>query len=103
MALHRGDDELVKDGEGRVVGNWLNCANGHRALLIPGVESGSMMPLGLHAHPPAGTYGESSPESFAAAKAAGAALWVAHVLIVALFVSTLLGYVLQMIDYRRGF
>lgn len=32
-----------------------------------------------------------------------AALWVAHVLIVALFVSTLLGYVLQMIDYRRGF
>jgi hypothetical protein len=78
MALHRGDDELVKDGEGRVVGNWLNCANGHRALLIPGVESGSMMPLGLHAHPPAGTYGESSPETFAAAKAAGAALWVAH-------------------------
>ncbi len=30
-------------------------------------------------------------------------VWVAHVLIVALFVSTLIGYVLQMIDYRRGF
>jgi len=78
MTLHRGDDELVVDDEGRVIGNWLVCEDGHRTLIIPGVESGSMMPLGLHEHPPEGTYGESSPESFAAAKASGAVAWVAH-------------------------
>ncbi len=78
MALARGDDELVTDEQGRVVGNWVTCSNGHRVLLIPGVESGSMMPLGLHEHPPAGTYDSSSPETFAAAKAAGAVAWVAH-------------------------
>lgn len=78
MVLSRGDDELVRDEEDRVIGNWILCEGGHRTLIIPGVESGSMMPLGLHEHPPEGTYGESSPDSFAAAKAAGGVAWVAH-------------------------
>ncbi len=78
MTLHRGDDEFVVDEEGDVIGNWLVCENGHRTLLLPGIESGSMMPLGLTEHAPEGTYDESSPATFDAAKAVGAVAWVAH-------------------------
>lgn len=78
MALVRAGDQPILDGEGNVVANWLNCSDGHRVLLLPGVESGSMMPLGLQEHAPPGTYGEATPASFQAIADAGALKWVAH-------------------------
>jgi hypothetical protein len=77
MLLIRGDDEPVLGAGGTPIASWMACANGHRVLVLPGVESGEMMPLGLEAHVP-DAYGISSPTSFEQIKAAGALAWVAH-------------------------
>ncbi|HRI10616.1 MAG TPA: hypothetical protein PKW35_22500, partial [Nannocystaceae bacterium] len=81
MVLTRGADEPVVDAKGRTVGNWLACegeAAGHRVLIIPGIESGAMMPLGIAEHAPAGTYDTSSPATFQAIREVGGLAWVAH-------------------------
>ncbi|MEZ4449412.1 MAG: hypothetical protein R3B09_08030 [Nannocystaceae bacterium] len=78
MALIRGDDEPITNAMGEVVGNWLRCDDGHKVLLLPGIESGEMMPFALERHAPEGTYGESSPASFQAIADAGGVKWVAH-------------------------
>ena len=79
MVLTRGADEPVVDGQGRTVANWIVCPDGqHRVLLIPGVESSSMMPLGIAEHAPPGTYGTSTPDSFKTIRDGGALAWVAH-------------------------
>ncbi len=77
MLLIRGDDEPVLGAGGTAIASWMVCANGHRVLVIPGVESGSMMPLGLEQHVP-DAYGVSSPASFQQIKDVGALAWVAH-------------------------
>lgn len=77
MLLIRGDDKPVLGAGGTPIANWMTCASGHRVLLLPGVESGEMMPLGLEAHVP-DAYGTSSPASFQQIKDAGALAWVAH-------------------------
>jgi hypothetical protein len=78
MVLTRRGDQPVLDDQGRTVANWIACPEGHRVLLIPGIESGSMMPLGIPEHAPPGTYGESSPQSFKTIRDLGALAWVAH-------------------------
>ncbi len=77
LLLIRGDDEPVSGPGGAPIASWMACESGHRVLVIPGVESGSMMPLGLEAHVP-DAYGVSSPASFQQIKDVGALAWVAH-------------------------
>lgn len=77
LLLIRGDDEPVMGPEGTPIANWMHCPDGHRVLLLPGIESAEMMPLGLEAHV-IDAYGESSPASFKKIKDAGALAWVAH-------------------------
>ncbi len=77
LLLVRGDDEIVLNAEGQPIANWLQCGNGHRTLIIPGIESSKMMPLGLERHVE-DAYGESSPQSFQQIRDAGALAWVAH-------------------------
>lgn len=77
LLLIRGDDEPVIGDKGTPIANWMHCPDGHRVLLMPGIESGSMMPLGLEAHV-TDVYDTSSPAAFAAIKAAGGLAWVAH-------------------------
>lgn len=77
LLLIRGEDEPVNGEGGTPVASWLRCADGHRTLILPGVESSAMMPLGIEAHVPA-AYEASTPENFAAIKAVGGLAWVAH-------------------------
>lgn len=77
LLLIRGDDEPVLGDAGTPIASWLKCPDGHRVLVMPGVESQSMMPFGLEEHVPA-AYDQNTPEGFAAIKEAGALAWVAH-------------------------
>lgn len=77
MLVMRGDDEPILGDGGTPIAAWLKCPDGHRVLMLPGIESSSMMPFGIEAHAEA-AYGESSPASFQAIKDVGAVAWVAH-------------------------
>lgn len=77
LLLIRGDDEPVMGPEDTPIASWMVCPDGHRVLMLPGIESGEMMPLGLEAHV-VEAYGESSPASFKKIRDAGALAWVAH-------------------------
>jgi hypothetical protein len=77
LLLIRGEDEAIMGDAGTPIASWLNCGDGHRVLMLPGIESGSMMPLGIEAHA-ADAYGESTPASFQTIKDVGAVAWVAH-------------------------
>ena len=77
MLVIRGDDEPVLGEEGTPIGSWMKCPDGHRVLILPGIESSSMMPFGIEAHA-ADAYGESTPENFQKIKDVGAVAWVAH-------------------------
>ncbi|MBL9101484.1 MAG: hypothetical protein JNL82_11035 [Myxococcales bacterium] len=77
LLLVRGEDEPILGEGGTPIANRLVCPDGHRVLLLPGIESGEMMPLGLEAHVP-DAYGESSPAAFAKIKAVNGVAWVAH-------------------------
>jgi hypothetical protein len=77
LLLIRGDDEPVMGPGGTPIASWMRCPDGHRVLILPGVESGEMMPLGLEEHVP-GAYGSAMPAAFQQIKDAGALAWVAH-------------------------
>ncbi len=77
LLLIRGADEPILGEGGTPIASWLVCDSGHRVLMLPGVESGEMMPLGLEAHVEA-AYGTSSPAAFQQIKDVGALAWVAH-------------------------
>src|SRR5690606_23831422 len=70
LLLIRGMDEPILGEKGTPIASWLKCPDGHKVLVMPGIESSSMMPFGLEEHVPDG-YGTSTPASFAAIKAAG--------------------------------
>lgn len=77
LLLMRGMDEPIMGDKGTPIASWLKCPDGHKVLVMPGIESAEMMPFGLEEHVP-DAYGTSSPASFAAIKDAGALAWVAH-------------------------
>lgn len=77
LLLIRGDDEPILGEDKTPVASWMVCPSGHRVLVMPGIESGEMMPFGLEEHATE-AYGVSSPDSFAQIKAAGGLAWVAH-------------------------
>lgn len=77
LLLMRGDDEPILGDGDTPIAAWLKCDSGHRVLILPGVESSSMMPLGLEAHVP-DAYGDSTPATFQQIKDVGALAWVAH-------------------------
>lgn len=77
LLLIREMDEPILGDKGTPIANLMRCPDGHRVLVMPGIESSAMMPLGLEEHVK-DVYGTSSPEAFAAIKAAGGLAWVAH-------------------------
>jgi hypothetical protein len=77
LLLVRENDELLYNEDGQAVANWMQCGDGHRTLLLPGVESGRMMPLGLEKHLEQG-YSNGAAGDFLAAREAGGVGWVAH-------------------------
>ena len=77
LLLNRGNDELVTNSVGEPIGNWLNCDSGHRSLILPGIESSAMMPLGLERHMDEG-YGGNTAEAFQGIRDAGGLAWIAH-------------------------
>ncbi|MEE2829663.1 MAG: hypothetical protein VX498_10795 [Myxococcota bacterium] len=74
--LHRDQDQLVLDSEGRAVGNRLVCDNGHTSLLLPGVE-GDLMPLGITEDLPQ-AWNNRTPEAVQELKDSGAVVWTGH-------------------------
>lgn len=77
LFLHRDGDTWI-DEDGRHSANVVACANGHRPLLMPGLEGGGgeASPIGLTGHPVQGTaaeiragYADSSPEGLARMRA----------------------------------
>lgn len=76
LLMREMDEPILGDG-GTPIAAWLKCPDGHKVLVMPGIESGEMMPFGLEKHV-TDVYGTSSPAAFAAIKEAGALAWVAH-------------------------
>ena len=74
--LERGADELILDETGSPIATWLDCEDGHRVLLMPGVEA-SLMPFGIEEDLP-DAWGSSTPESVEALRESGAAVWISH-------------------------
>jgi len=77
LLLLRGDDQAVYNEAGTAVGNRMSCEGGHEVLLLPGIETSRMMPLGLEEHV-LDSYGPGNAEDFDAIRDAGAVGWVAH-------------------------
>ncbi len=77
LLLIRGEDEPVLGPGGTPIASWMACPDGHRVLMLPGIESGEMMPLGLEEHV-VEAYGSATPAAFQQIKDAGALAWVAH-------------------------
>ena len=77
LLVMRGMDEPVLGSEGTPIASWLVCDSGHRVLVMAGIESAEMMPMGLEEHV-VDAYGVSSPAAFQQIKDAGALAWVAH-------------------------
>lgn len=76
LALFRDDDERIVFGEGWA--NRMTCESGHAVLLLPGVESGSMMPFGIQAMTP-GDWNTGGVDAFERVREqTGAAMWINH-------------------------
>lgn len=75
LFLIREGDTPIYDGD-ILISNQINCGSGHTVLVLPGVESDAMMPLGLTQHIN-GDY-NGSQESLDAIDAQGAVSWIAH-------------------------
>lgn len=76
LLMREMDEPILGDG-GTPIAAWLKCPDGHKVMVMPGIESAQMMPFGLEKHV-SDVYGTSSPAAFAAIKEAGALAWVAH-------------------------
>ncbi len=77
LLLIRGADVPVMGPGGTPIASWMACDSGHRVLVMAGIESSEMMPMGLEEHV-VDAYGVSSPAAFQQIKDAGALAWVAH-------------------------
>ena len=77
LLLLRDGDEPVPGPSGENVANRMTCPDGHRVLLLPGVESGDMMPFALDAHVDGG-YGPMTADQYDKVTEAGGVKWVAH-------------------------
>ncbi len=83
LLLARGDDVPIERG-GRVIGNEVRCASGHRVAWRVGIEDG-VMPVALeaHVHDDAEArhrlYNGTGAESVEAVHAAGGAVFVPHI------------------------
>jgi hypothetical protein len=77
LLLLRDGDEPISNDSGVVVANRIHCDGGHEVLLMPGIETSRMMPLGLEAHV-RDAYSPGLEADFDAIQAAGAVAWVAH-------------------------
>ncbi len=77
LLLLRDDDEPVAGSDGDPVANRMTCPDGHRVLMLPGIESSDMMPLALDRHID-GDYGPLTGEAYDRASAAGGVKWIAH-------------------------
>jgi hypothetical protein len=71
------DDEAIPGPQGGPEGVWWACDDGTRVLVLPGLESAQMMPLGIQRHVDGG-YGQDSPEGMDAVRDAGGVTWLAH-------------------------
>ncbi|MFT5434185.1 MAG: hypothetical protein ACI9OJ_004898, partial [Myxococcota bacterium] len=87
LFLHRDNDEWVME-DGQRTGNMVVCEDGHRALILPGLEgSGSdVSPLGMTSHPSDGTveeiraaYQDGSPAGLANLRAHGGVPVAIHI------------------------
>ena len=76
LLLARTDDEPATDADGNVVGTRMTCESGHQVLLLPGVESGDMMPLALDVT--MDSYSGDTAEDFDRITEAGGLRWIAH-------------------------
>ena len=74
--LNRDDDEVLINDAGDAIGAWLACDDGHRTLMLPGLED-DLMPLGLEADVD-GAANHRTPENVALLREAGAVVWHAH-------------------------
>jgi hypothetical protein len=77
LLLLRGDDEEVRNAAGVPIANRMVCPSGHRVLLMPGIESGEMMPLGIADHVPGG-YSQADAAGSAAVHDVDGLAWIAH-------------------------
>jgi len=76
LLLLREEDEPLLDATGSPIANRMRCADGSSVLILPGVESDSMMPLGLKGHLSTGYGGDAS--AYQAIHDEGAVAWIAH-------------------------
>ncbi|HCP45665.1 MAG TPA: hypothetical protein DIU15_06470 [Deltaproteobacteria bacterium] len=76
LLLLRGEDDPILGSSGTAVANRMQCADGHSVLVLPGVESDSMMVLGLQDHLSTGYGGDKA--AYQAARDEGAVAWIAH-------------------------
>jgi hypothetical protein len=74
--LERDGDELVFNDAGDAIGAWLACDDGHRTLLLPGLED-DLMPLGQQADV-WGAANDRTVENVEILRNAGAVVWQAH-------------------------
>jgi hypothetical protein len=77
LLLHRNGDELVTNASGVAVANRVHCDGGHEVLLMPGIETSRMMPLGLEEHARE-AYSPGEAADFDTIREAGGVGWVAH-------------------------
>ena len=83
VLLYRpGDGDQLVERDGRPVASWLACPDGARALVMAGLEGGTM-PVGIerHVEPDAArdvAYSRTSSTAIAALEAVGAVVLVAH-------------------------
>ena len=75
LYLHREGDDWLWEGNEHIA-NQINCENGHKVWIFPGVESADMMPLGLRKHID-GDY-NGSTEAVDAVLEQQAINWIAH-------------------------
>lgn len=77
LLLFRDGDEPISNSAGSTVANRMSCDSGHQVLLMPGIETSRMMPLGLEAHV-RDAYSPGLEADFDAIQEAGGVAWVAH-------------------------
>ncbi len=77
LLLVREGDEIFSDVDGNPIANNMACPEGGNVLLLPGIESSRMMPLGISSLLDNG-YDQGDSADFQAVKNDGGLAWIAH-------------------------